>query len=332
MFGDFRLKVFMTLSRTGNFTRAADELGISQPAVSQNIAELEKELGVRLFDRGRSEISLTQPGRLFQRYARNIMHWYDSAQSAFSADVSSMSGILRLCASSDIESAVVPALVSSLSTACPDLTVISVPDGFSGAGDAADIRIVSSVLSERVRYSSVPREVDMPLSVSYDDSFPSPVVGVFPTFAVSAPHNSGVYGRFSTDAVPRVALWSPSGFSGSAAADPEGEDGGFDCEDLSLSGLPESGRPRVVFRSGSAEAVKRFVSSSAGVIGVLPSYAVFNEIMDRALVRVPSVGGDSARAVLFVPSPAFSREPLCRTVRRLLEDILLSMSGSILGQ
>ena len=40
MLGDFRLKVFEALSATGSFTRAAEQLGISQPAVSQNIAEL----------------------------------------------------------------------------------------------------------------------------------------------------------------------------------------------------------------------------------------------------------------------------------------------------
>ena len=50
MFEDFRLKVFMTVAREKSFTKAASELGVSQPAVSQNISELEKSAGVKLFD------------------------------------------------------------------------------------------------------------------------------------------------------------------------------------------------------------------------------------------------------------------------------------------
>ena len=46
MLEDFRLKVFMAARSEHSFTKAARSLGISQPAVSQNIAELEKELGV----------------------------------------------------------------------------------------------------------------------------------------------------------------------------------------------------------------------------------------------------------------------------------------------
>ena len=48
MLQDFRLKVFMAVAEYGSFTKAAESLGVSQPAVSQNIAELERNLGVRL--------------------------------------------------------------------------------------------------------------------------------------------------------------------------------------------------------------------------------------------------------------------------------------------
>ena len=42
---DFRLKVFYTVAKSGSFSKAARELGITQPAVSQNIAELEQQIG-----------------------------------------------------------------------------------------------------------------------------------------------------------------------------------------------------------------------------------------------------------------------------------------------
>lgn len=82
MFEDFRLRIFLTLARTGSFTAAARELGISQPAVSQNISELEKTLGEQLFERKRGEVSLTDKGLLFNGYAEQILHWYGAAVEA----------------------------------------------------------------------------------------------------------------------------------------------------------------------------------------------------------------------------------------------------------
>ena len=86
MLEDNRIKVFLTVIECGNFTAAALKLGISQPAVSQNIAELERLLGVQLMERARGEISLTEQGRKFEGYARQIAHWYDVADKAFHPD------------------------------------------------------------------------------------------------------------------------------------------------------------------------------------------------------------------------------------------------------
>ena len=84
MLEDKRLKVFAAVVETGSFTAAASSLGLTQPAVSQNVSELEKDLGVRLFDRStRGEVSLTGDGRRFEGYARQIMHWYKAAREAF---------------------------------------------------------------------------------------------------------------------------------------------------------------------------------------------------------------------------------------------------------
>lgn len=83
MLEDFRLKVFLTVAESGSFTAAANKLGISQPAVSQNVAELEKELDSQLFDRSPARVTLTEKGVLFRGYAEQIMHWYGVASDAF---------------------------------------------------------------------------------------------------------------------------------------------------------------------------------------------------------------------------------------------------------
>ena len=83
MLEDFRLKVFMTVAHEGSFTKAAAKLNISQPAVSQNISELERTTGVKLFERLRGEVVLTEQGRLFQIHAKRILDAYLSASTLF---------------------------------------------------------------------------------------------------------------------------------------------------------------------------------------------------------------------------------------------------------
>ena len=82
---DFRLKVFVTVAKEGSFTKAAAALGVTQPAVSQNIADLEKMTGNRLFDRLRGEVVLTPQGKLFMEYAERILGACASAGNMFSA-------------------------------------------------------------------------------------------------------------------------------------------------------------------------------------------------------------------------------------------------------
>jgi len=83
MFEDNRLKIFFAVVECGSFTSAARKLGVTQPSVSQNIAELEREMGTQFFVRSKTEISLTPDGELFLGYARQIKHWYSVAWSAF---------------------------------------------------------------------------------------------------------------------------------------------------------------------------------------------------------------------------------------------------------
>ena len=83
MLEDFTLKVFEAVARNRSFTAAARELDITQPAVSQKIAELEKSLGESLFTRSRTSVSLTPQGEVFLFYARRIMKGYEDLNTVF---------------------------------------------------------------------------------------------------------------------------------------------------------------------------------------------------------------------------------------------------------
>lgn len=83
MLEDFRLKAFAAVARTGSFTRAAAQLGVSQPAISQNISELEKYAGGRLLVRSRAGVRLTPMGEELMRHAVAILDCYKAADEAF---------------------------------------------------------------------------------------------------------------------------------------------------------------------------------------------------------------------------------------------------------
>ena len=71
---DFRIDTFLAVCRSMNFTRAAEELHITQPAVSQHIRYLEKSYGVKLFDYQGKRLSLTTAGEALFSAAVTMKH------------------------------------------------------------------------------------------------------------------------------------------------------------------------------------------------------------------------------------------------------------------
>jgi len=80
---DFKIRVFLAVAEEGSFTRAARRLEISQPAVSMQVADLEKAVGAQLFERGRSAVALTVSGEAFLGYAERIRDIYQEMNHLF---------------------------------------------------------------------------------------------------------------------------------------------------------------------------------------------------------------------------------------------------------
>lgn len=73
---DFRLKVFQSVAKNLSFTKASQELFVSQPAITKHIQELESTYQARLFDRQGSKISLTEAGKLLLEHCGRILEDY----------------------------------------------------------------------------------------------------------------------------------------------------------------------------------------------------------------------------------------------------------------
>lgn len=112
---DFRLKVFYSVASNLSFTKAAQELGISQPAVSKHIQELEQEKNVLLFNRTKMGLEITDAGRLLLLHAEKILENYRLMEFDMNLLNRSHSGELRLGATSTIAHYLLPACMASFS-------------------------------------------------------------------------------------------------------------------------------------------------------------------------------------------------------------------------
>ena len=95
-----RLTVFQAVARRLSFSQAADELHLSQPAVSQHIRQLETELGVKLFYRTGNRVELTDAGRILADYAGRVASLSEEVRRVLDELGGLKRGFLRLAASS----------------------------------------------------------------------------------------------------------------------------------------------------------------------------------------------------------------------------------------
>ena len=90
------LRYFLTVAREQSFTKAAEQLNITQPTLSRQLAALEDELGTKLFDRGGRSITLTNEGLLLKRRALEIVDLEDKIVSEFKGNSESIEGKIAI--------------------------------------------------------------------------------------------------------------------------------------------------------------------------------------------------------------------------------------------
>lgn len=107
---DFRLRVFSSVAKNLSFTKASQELFISQPAITKHIQELETMYQTRLFERMGNKILLTDAGRLLLEHCEKILEDYGRLEYEMNLLRNEHTGELRLGASTTIAQYVLPPL------------------------------------------------------------------------------------------------------------------------------------------------------------------------------------------------------------------------------
>lgn len=123
MIENFRLRVFRAVAHHLNFSRAAEELLLTQPAVTQQIKALEEELGVPLFDRGGGRIALTPGGIALVPFADRMRVLGEEAVAAVAGAYGHQAGELTLGASQTIGQYLLPNFISGFLKTNPKVRV-----------------------------------------------------------------------------------------------------------------------------------------------------------------------------------------------------------------
>ena len=116
---DRRLQVFYAVAKHGSFTRAADSLFMTQPAVTFQIKQLEEHFNTRLLERGHGRISLTRAGEVVLAYAERILDLSDELETRVSELTDELAGTLSIGTSTTIAAYWLPQLLEGFKRKYP---------------------------------------------------------------------------------------------------------------------------------------------------------------------------------------------------------------------
>jgi LysR family transcriptional regulator, low CO2-responsive transcriptional regulator len=258
-FDSRQLRMFCVLVRTGSFTQAARELGVTQSGVSYSMKALENDTGCRLLDRLGKTVIPTQAGEQLLQYATRIMNDMDTARESLARLGKWGSGRLRLGASTTACQLLIPPVLREFKESFPAHAITLEP------GDTPEL--VAALLGHRIDLAlslEVRREPLLKFHPLFTDDL---------QFIVAPLHPWAKAGRIERPAIPRqnYILYSKRSITFRLIADY------FRREQMELN---------TVIEAGSMEATKELVKLGLGV-SILAPWITQKEIEEGSLVALP---------------------------------------------
>jgi DNA-binding transcriptional LysR family regulator len=149
------LKLFNTLATELSFSKTANLLYISQPAVSIQIKKLEEELGFKLFNRSGKNLHLTGNGKLLYEYTKKIFLIVDEAETVFTNKSGNIKGFVEIAASNTPGSYILPRILGEFKYAYPDVVAnLHISNTYEVEKLALENRVDFAVNGGEMDYSS----------------------------------------------------------------------------------------------------------------------------------------------------------------------------------
>jgi LysR family transcriptional regulator, hydrogen peroxide-inducible genes activator len=263
-----QLRYFCAIADTGSFSRAARQTFVSQPALSQQIAKLEDELGTRLFNRLGRSVTLTETGKSFLPRVRAVMRDLESARNDVVEKKTSITGLISVGVIPTIAPYFLPSILATFSRKWPLVHITVVEE-------------ITALLLDKLRAGSIDvAVVALPVAVRSQEfeSFPlltEKLFAALPKGHELASRREVSLGELQNE--PFLLLRDGHCFRETAVEA---------CKRARLI-------PRIVFESGQFSSILSMVSAGLGV-SIVPAMA----LEKRAGCRyVPLADGRAARTI-----------------------------------
>jgi DNA-binding transcriptional LysR family regulator len=284
----YKLQVFAQVAQAGSFSAAAEQLYMSQPAVSQHIQELEAALGVTLFQRGRRGVTLTIEGRVLNDYTERIFKLVAEAESEVLNVANLTSGQIRIGATPGVSTYLLPTWIHDFQEHYPKLVV--------SMHTATTPNIAAQLTARQLDVGFIEGELDQVMVSRIDGE----VLCDVPQLVVVGP-------KHPFGARPSVALHELDGQAfimrqaGSQTR-------------IWLDHVLEANRahPKVVAEFDNPEAIKRSIAAGLAA-GILPAYAVRAEIQ-AGVLHALSTNIALSRALRVIWDKSVPLSPIARAL------------------
>ncbi|HKY01728.1 MAG TPA: LysR family transcriptional regulator [Burkholderiales bacterium] len=259
---DRRLQVFHAVAKQMSFTKAADVLFMTQPAVTFQIKQLEEHFNTRLFERGHGKISLTPAGDVVLKYAEKILSLSAELDTRLREMTGRLSGPLLVGASMTIAEFMLPRVLGEFKSQNPEVQ----PKLTVGNSEAIEGRVAEHTL-----------DVGLIEAPTHQPSLLTEVVCEDELQLIVAPKHP----------LAKLKSVSPKQLVGHAFVRRESGSGTREFTDLYLSkaGVADS-ELDIIMELGSSEAIKGVISTGLG-FGILSRVTVAKEQRLGELVSIP---------------------------------------------
>lgn len=293
------LRYFLAVVDEGSFGSGARRAGVSQPAVSQTIAQLEEELSARLFDRGGRRVALTPDGEAFVDSARRVVAEFDELPARLDRARGVVRGRLEIGTTDVASIYVLPRVYRAYRRQYPEVEISVRVEGTESllrqlAERTLEIAVITLSVGDRAA------EVPAPFSAE-------PLFRERLDFLVSKGHPlAGRERLLLADLAEQPLITFKDESITRQAVDALFREHGME--------------PRVAMEMSSPEAIKRLVEVGLG-LGVLPERSVTSEVRAGSLVALPVRDGRLDRVLGVTRDPRRTPSPAAAAFLTLLEKI-----------
>jgi DNA-binding transcriptional LysR family regulator len=286
-----QLRVFRAAALERNFSRAGDAVGLTQPAVSRSILELESQLGLKLLDRTTREVVLTEAGASLAARLDRVLDELDQTLQDVSGMASGRRGKVRVASSPTLSAHLMPACIAACARREPDIELVLL--------DRVQQDVLDSVRGGEVDFGVV-------IEPSSADDLQAEAILVDP-FVLVVPPGHALARR-------RAVRWTELAERPLVLLDHSSGSRRLIDDALRAHGVV----PRVAQQLGHPTTVFRMIEAGIG-IGVMPALAAAPQAL--APLRVLPLAPRVQRRVMLVHRRNRAPSPLAQRVWRLIADV-----------